>query len=144
MFRGFGSSAYHAIDLRLTPRAAMAHEKPAERHTRRLTRGRPGVQPSGCKSNAKVVRHKPLYAYLYVQVLTAILVDIALGFLFPDLAIWMRPLGDGFIKLIRMIIAPIIFTTVVAGIAKMGDMKEVGRVGLKALIYFEAVTTTLA
>ena len=53
----------------------------------------------------------------------------------------MKPLGDAFIKLIKMMIAPIIFTTVVVGIAKMGDMKEVGRVGLKALIYFEAVST---
>src|SRR5688572_33342970 len=53
----------------------------------------------------------------------------------------MRPLGDGFIKLIRMIIAPIIFGTVVVGIAKMGDMKEVGRIGVKALIYFEIVST---
>ena len=53
----------------------------------------------------------------------------------------MKPLGDGFIKLIKMMIAPIIFSTVVVGIAKMGDMKEVGRVGIKALLYFELVTT---
>jgi aerobic C4-dicarboxylate transport protein len=83
---------------------------------------------------------KPLYTHLYVQVLTAILIGIVLGFAYPDLAKQMKPLGDAFIKLIRMMIAPIIFATVVAGIAKMGDMKEVGRVGLKALIYFEAVT----
>ena len=83
---------------------------------------------------------KPLYTHLYVQVLTAILIGIVLGFAYPDLAKQMKPLGDAFIKLIRMMIAPIIFATVVAGIAKMGDVKEVGRVGLKALIYFEAVT----
>jgi aerobic C4-dicarboxylate transport protein len=84
---------------------------------------------------------KPIYAHLYVQVLAAILVGVILGFTYPDLAKQMKPLGDGFIKLIRMMIAPIIFATVVAGIAKMGDMKEVGRVGLKALLYFEAVTS---
>ena len=83
---------------------------------------------------------KPIYTHLYVQVLTAIVIGVILGFAYPDLAKQMRPLGDGFIKLIRMMIAPIIFTTVVAGIAKMGDMRSVGRVGLKALIYFEAVT----
>src|SRR5919201_2165541 len=84
---------------------------------------------------------KPLYAHLYVQVLAAILIGVILGFTYPDLAKQMKPLGDAFIKLIRMMIAPIIFTTVVAGIARMGDMKEVGRVGLKALVYFEVVTT---
>jgi aerobic C4-dicarboxylate transport protein len=87
-----------------------------------------------------LAHRKPIYAHLYVQVLTAIVIGVVLGFAYPDLAKQMRPLGDGFIKLIRMMIAPIIFTTVVAGIAKMGDMKSVGRVGLKALIYFEAVT----
>ncbi len=84
---------------------------------------------------------KPIYAHLYVQVLAAILIGVVLGFTYPDLAKQMKPLGDGFIKLIRMMIAPIIFATVVAGIAKMGDMKSVGRVGLKALLYFEAVTS---
>src|SRR5918911_4538148 len=88
-----------------------------------------------------LAHRKPIYAHLYVQVLTAIVIGVVLGFVYPDLAKQMRPLGDAFIKLIRMMIAPIIFTTVVAGIAKMGDMKEVGRVGLKALIYFEALTT---
>src|SRR5919199_1307925 len=86
-------------------------------------------------------RRKPLYAHLYAQVLFAIVVGATLGFLVPGLAAQMKPLGDGFVKLIRMMIAPIIFATVVAGIAKMGDMKEVGRVGIKALVYFEGVTT---
>jgi aerobic C4-dicarboxylate transport protein len=85
--------------------------------------------------------HKPLYAHLYFQVLVAIAIGVVLGHFAPALATTMKPLGDGFIKLIKMMIAPIIFTTVVVGIAKMGDMKEVGRVGIKALIYFEAVTT---
>jgi aerobic C4-dicarboxylate transport protein len=85
--------------------------------------------------------HKPLYAHLYFQVLVAIALGVILGHFFPALGTTMKPLGDGFIKLIKMMIAPIIFTTVVVGIAKMGDMKDVGRVGIKALVYFEAVTT---
>src|SRR5205807_763539 len=85
--------------------------------------------------------HGPLYTHLYFQVLVAIAIGVILGALAPSLAIAMKPLGDGFIKLIKMMIAPIIFTTVVVGIAKVGDMKEVGRVGLKALIYFEVLTT---
>src|SRR5258707_5931810 len=86
-------------------------------------------------------KHKPFYAHLYFQVLLAILIGILLGHFFPGLATKMKPLGDGFIKLIKMMIAPIIFATVVVGIAKVSDMKEVGRVGLKALIYFELVST---
>jgi aerobic C4-dicarboxylate transport protein len=74
-------------------------------------------------------------------VLVAIAIGVALGYFAPATAERMQPLGEGFIKLIKMMIAPIIFTTVVVGIAKMGDLKEVGRVGLKALIYFELVTT---
>ena len=84
---------------------------------------------------------KPLYTHLYLQVLCAIGIGVLLGYFFPATATAMKPFGDGFIKLIKMMIAPIIFTTVVIGIAKMGDMKKVGRVGLKALIYFEVVTT---
>ena len=84
---------------------------------------------------------RPLYAHLYVQVLTAIALGIWLGHFYPAAGEAMKPLGDGFIKLIKMIIAPIIFVTVVHGIAAMSDMKKVGRVGLKALIYFEIVTT---
>ena len=86
-------------------------------------------------------KHKPFYAHLYFQVLLAILIGVLLGHFLPGLATKMKPLGDGFIKLIKMMIAPIIFTTVVVGIAKVSDMKEVGRVGLKALIYFELVST---
>ena len=84
---------------------------------------------------------KPFYTHLYVQVLTAIAIGILLGHFYPSLGEQMKPLGDGFIKLIKMMIAPIIFCTVVHGIASMEDMKKVGRVGLKALIYFEVVTT---
>src|SRR5882724_9597606 len=82
----------------------------------------------------------PLYRRLYCQVLVAIAVGAALGYLRPDLAQQMKPLGDVFIKLIRMMIEPIIFTTVVVGVAKMGSMKDVGRVGLKSLAYFEVVS----
>lgn len=82
----------------------------------------------------------PLYRRLYCQVLLAILIGVVLGHLQPDLAQKMKPLGDLFVKLIRMLIAPIIFTTVVVGVARMGNLKEVGRVGLKALVYFEVLT----
>ncbi|MEY3288409.1 MAG: hypothetical protein RLZZ419_651 [Pseudomonadota bacterium] len=84
---------------------------------------------------------KKLYQHLYVQVLTAITFGILLGYFYPETATTMKPLGEGFIKLIKMIIAPIIFCTVVTGIAGMQDMDKVGRVGVKALLYFEAVST---
>ena len=84
---------------------------------------------------------KPLYKVLYVQVLVAIIIGVLLGIYDPSLATAMKPLGDGFVKLIKMIIAPVIFCTVVAGIAGMQDMKKVGRVGGKALLYFEIVST---
>jgi aerobic C4-dicarboxylate transport protein len=86
-------------------------------------------------------RKKPFYYSLYFQVIVGIILGISLGFFAPDLGAKMKPLGDAFIKLIKMMIGPIIFGTVVVGIAKMGDLKEVGRVGLKALIYFEVLTT---
>jgi aerobic C4-dicarboxylate transport protein len=78
---------------------------------------------------------------LYVQVLFAVVIGAVFGIVAPDLGRQMRPLGDGFIRLIRMMVAPIIFVTVVAGIAGIGDMKQLGRVGWKALVYFEVVTT---
>src|SRR6202051_2083062 len=84
---------------------------------------------------------KPFYKVLYVQVLVAIALGIALGHFYPALATDMKPLGDGFIKLIKMVIGPIIFCTVVTGIAGMEDMKKVGRVGGKALLYFEVIST---
>jgi aerobic C4-dicarboxylate transport protein len=84
---------------------------------------------------------KPFYKILYVQVLFAIIAGVLLGHLEPKLGVDLKPLGDGFIKLIKMIIAPVIFCTVVAGITGMQDMKKIGRVGGKALIYFEIVST---
>ena len=82
-----------------------------------------------------------LLSSLYVQVLIGIAAGVLLGFFAPDTAVAMKPFGDGFIKLVRMLIAPIVFTTVVVGIAQTGAMKEVGRIGLRALIYFEVVST---
>ena len=84
---------------------------------------------------------KPFYKILYVQVLFAIFCGVMLGIYLPADAVAMKPLGDGFIKLIKMIIAPVIFCTVVSGIAGMQDVKKIGRVGGKALLYFEIVST---
>ncbi|MCG5234263.1 dicarboxylate/amino acid:cation symporter [Xanthobacter oligotrophicus] len=92
-------------------------------------------------ATAKPVTRKPFYKILYVQVLFAIAVGIALGHFWPTLAIQMKPLGDGFIKLIKMLIALVIFCTVVSGIAGMESMKKIGRIGGKSLLYFEVVST---
>ena len=83
----------------------------------------------------------PIYRSLYIQVLTAVVLGILLGHFYPQLGEQMKPLGDGFVKLIKMIIAPIIFCTVVVGIAGMEDMKKVGKTGGLALLYFEVVST---
>ena len=83
----------------------------------------------------------PWYRILYVQVLVAVAIGIALGYFFPEQGKALRPLGDGFINLIKMMIAPIIFCTVVHGIASMSDMKKLGRVGLKTIFYFLTVST---
>jgi aerobic C4-dicarboxylate transport protein len=80
---------------------------------------------------------RPLYKSLYAQVITAIIIGVILGHFWPQVGESMKPLGDGFIKLIKMIIAPIIFCTVVVGIAGMEDMKKVGKTGGLALLYFE-------
>ena len=84
---------------------------------------------------------KPLYKSLYFQVITAIVIGVLLGHFYPQTGEAMKPLGDGFIKLIKMIIAPIIFCTVVVGIAGMEDMKKVGKTGGLALLYFEIVSS---
>ncbi|PZW69786.1 Na+/H+-dicarboxylate symporter [Pseudomonas sp. URMO17WK12:I1] len=88
----------------------------------------------------EVVR-QPFYKMLYVQVLFAITVGILLGHFYPETGVALKPLGDGFVKLIKMVIAPIIFCTVVSGIAGMQDMKAVGKTGGYALLYFEIVST---
>ena len=86
---------------------------------------------------------RPWYKVLYIQVLIAIVLGAVVGWLFPDFAKndWIKALGDGFVKLIRMVIAPIIFCTVVAGIAHIQEVSKVGRVAIKALFYFEIVST---
>ncbi|MBD9654560.1 MULTISPECIES: dicarboxylate/amino acid:cation symporter [unclassified Pseudomonas] len=88
----------------------------------------------------EVVR-QPFYKMLYVQVLAAITIGILLGHFYPETGVALKPLGDGFVKLIKMVIAPIIFCTVVSGIAGMQDMKAVGKTGGYALLYFEIVST---
>src|SRR4051794_21146151 len=94
-------------------------------------------------TTARAREAKPWYKILYVQVLIAIVLGIVVGWLWPSLATndWIKALGDGFIKLIKMVIAPIIFCTVVSGISHIQDARKVGRVGVKALIYFEIVST---
>ena len=82
-----------------------------------------------------------MFRSLYVQVLIGIALGVILGATYPEAAVAMKPLGDGFIKLVKMLITPIVFTTVVVGIGQMGAMKDVGRVGFRALLYFEVVST---
>ncbi|HEV7817133.1 MAG TPA: dicarboxylate/amino acid:cation symporter [Janthinobacterium sp.] len=95
---------------------------------------------TGSISKGDLVK-KPFYKILYVQVLFAIACGVLLGAFYPSNAVDMKPLGDGFIKLIKMVIAPVIFCTVVSGIGNMSDIKKIGRVGGKALLYFEVVST---
>ena len=92
-------------------------------------------------AQVSTTQHRPFFKSLYFQVLTAIVLGVLLGHFYPELGEQMKPLGDAFIKTIKMIIAPIIFCTVVHGIASMSDLKKLGRVGIKALFYFEVVST---
>lgn len=89
----------------------------------------------------KPVKPKKYYQHLYIQVLFAIILGVSLGYFYPDIGEKMKPLGDGFIKLVKMIIAPVIFLTVSTGIAGMSDLKKVGRVAGKAFIYFLTFST---
>src|SRR6185436_5750809 len=115
--------------------AGPAHE-PAP--GRAVSSARPADRLNPCvEKNVK----KPLYKSLYFQVVAAIVIGILLGYFYPETGAAMKPLGDGFIKLIKMIIAPIIFCTVVSGIAGMQSMKSVGKTGGYALLYFEIVST---
>jgi aerobic C4-dicarboxylate transport protein len=84
---------------------------------------------------------RPWYTVLYLQVLAAIAAGVLVGYFFPATGAALKPLGDGFIQLIKMMIAPVIFCTIVHGIATMGDLKKVGRVGVKTLVYFEVIST---
>src|SRR5437773_12429539 len=87
------------------------------------------------------ITRKPLYTSLFVQVLAALVLGIVLGMVAPDFAVGLKIFSDAFLKLISMIVAPIVFCVVVHGIAGAGDLKKVGRVGVKALLYFEVMTT---
>src|SRR3954449_2155136 len=84
---------------------------------------------------------RQLHKNLTVQVLVAIALGVLLGFVAPDVGRKMKPVGDTFVNLVKMVIAPVVFLTIVLGIANMRDLKRVGRVGGKALLYFEVVTT---
>src|SRR3954451_15967164 len=92
---------------------------------------------------AQPVPRKPWYRVLYIQVLTAIVLGALIGWVWPDFAKndWIKAMGDGFVSLIKMVIAPIIFCTVVSGIAHINEAKKVVRVAVKALIYFEIIST---
>lgn len=83
----------------------------------------------------------PFYKGLFFQIMVSIVAGILVGYLFPTIGITLKPLGDGFVKLIKMIIAPLVFSVVVVGIAKIGNIKTVGRIGGKTLLYFEIITT---
>ncbi|SEL92030.1 aerobic C4-dicarboxylate transport protein [Roseateles sp. YR242] len=90
---------------------------------------------------APPANRKPFYRALYFQVIVAVVAGVLVGHFWPSVAVQLKPLGDGFIHLIKMVIGPVIFCTVVAGIAGLGDIRKVGRVGGKALLYFEVVST---
>src|SRR5580700_5595244 len=93
------------------------------------------MQPQPSEKSSKI------YNSLYFRVIVGIVIGVALGVFYPKVGEEMKPFGDAFIKLIRMMICPIIFFTVIVGIASIGDLKKLGRVGLKSLAYFEVVTT---
>jgi aerobic C4-dicarboxylate transport protein len=97
--------------------------------------------PSAVRSMPVSGGRVPPYRRLYVQVLVAIAAGVSLGAAYPDLAQQAKPFGDLFIRLIRLMVAPVIFTTVSVGIARMGDLKDIARVGIKSLVYFEVVST---
>src|ERR1700751_1731295 len=98
------------------------------------------ANPAAPSGRAPAAR-RPWYTALYIHVLIAIALGILLAHFFPNVAIPMKPLGDGFIALIKMMIAPVIFCTVEHGISSMSDLKKIGRIGLKTLIYFDVVST---
>lgn len=111
-----------------------------------LTNNSPAVTPyadviPGAEVVAEVTRKKPWYRDLTVQVIAAAVIGIALGHFAPGIGTAMQPLGDTFVKLIKMVVGPIAFLTIVSGIATVGDLRRVGRIGGYALLYFEVVTT---
>src|SRR3954462_13308345 len=99
------------------------------------------MEITGGAASAATAPNKKFYHHLYFQVLCAIVLGVLVGYFYPQFGESLKWLGDLFVKLIKMLIAPIIFCTVVHGIASMEDMKKVGRVGIKALVYFEVMTS---
>lgn len=99
------------------------------------------AQTTATPAQLPAIARTPWYLSLFTQLLVAVVAGIVVGAIWPQVGADLKPLADGFIKLIKMVIAPIVFCTVVLGIAHVGDLKSVGRIGVKALIYFEAVTT---
>lgn len=99
------------------------------------------IETAEMTSRPPLAASQPFYKTLYARVLAGIVLGIVVGLFFPGFGVAMKPLGDGFIKLIRMMIAPIIFLSVVVGVAGISNVRRLGRVGLKALVYFEVVTT---
>src|SRR6476646_4257173 len=96
---------------------------------------------SSINQHSAILMSRPIYRNLYGQVLFGILLGIVFGIVAPEKAAAMKPLGDGFIKLIKMLIAPIVFATITVGIARMGAMRDVGRIGIRTLGYFEVVSS---
>jgi len=123
------------------------NQRPERTGTTEDVRLRLDSQPWDCPLPARSMDHsgtsmrRSWWKNLYLQVLIAVTIGVLLGVAAPDIATAMKPFGDGFIKLVKMIIGPVIFLSVVVGIAKMGDLRQVGRIGVKALLYFELLTT---
>src|ERR1700726_1956182 len=99
------------------------------------------IAPIGLSAAKAASRKTRFYRKLYVQVLVAVALGALLGYAFPDLSSYLKPFGDAFVRAIKVVVTPIIFTTIVVGIAKMGDIRRVANVGVKALIYFEVAST---
>ena len=99
------------------------------------------IAPIGLSAAKAAAGKMPFYRKLYVQVLVAVALGALLGYAFPDLSSYLKPFGDAFVRAIKVVVTPIIFTTIVVGIAKMGDIRRVANVGVKALIYFEIAST---
>jgi len=99
------------------------------------------IAVAGSPTKTARSRKTPLYRKLYVQVLIAVALGVIIGYADPELSLSLKPYGDAFVRAIRVVVAPIIFTTIAVGIAKMGDIRHVAKVGLKALIYFEVAST---
>jgi Na+/H+-dicarboxylate symporter len=99
------------------------------------------ISMTGTPAAKSAAVRTPFYRKLYVQVLMAVALGAALGYFYPDFSTSLKPYGDAFVRAIKVVVAPIIFTTIVVGIAKMGDIRRVANVGVKALIYFEVAST---